>query len=125
MNSLPEEVCKAWEKRAGAVVFTTVDKNGTPNSIYATCVGLHENREIVVADNYFCKTRANIQAGSPGVILFITGDNKAYQIKGTIEYRTDGPFFNFMKCWNPKQHPGNAAAVLTPLEVYSGAKKLA
>jgi hypothetical protein len=29
-----------------------------------------------------------------------------------------------MKRWNPKQHPGNAAAVLKVEEVYAGAEKL-
>lgn len=52
MESLPEEVCRAWEKRAGAVVFTTVGKDGKPNSIYATCVGLFKKNRIVIADNY-------------------------------------------------------------------------
>ena len=125
MESLPEEVCQAWEKRTGAVVFTTVDKNGAPNSIYATCVGRYENNRIVIADNYFCKTRENILGGSPGSVLFITDDNRAYQIKGEVEYHASGLFFDFMKCWNPEQHPGHAAAVLIPHEVYSGAKKLA
>mgnify|MGYP000854521810 CR=1 FL=1 len=125
MESLPEEVCQAWEKRAGAVVFTTVGKDGKPNSIYATCVGLFEKNRIVIADNYFCKTRENILAGSPGSVLFLTDDNRAYQIKGEVVYHASGPFFDFMKCWNPEKHPGHAAAVLIPREVYSGAKKLA
>ncbi len=124
MSSLPEEVRQAWEQRSGAVVLTTVDKKGTPNSIYATCVGMDEQQRIVVADNYFSKTRENILGGSPGAVLFITGDNKAYQVKGRIEYHRSGPSFDFMKSWNPKQHPGHAAAVLVPEAVYSGAKKL-
>lgn len=124
MDSLPDEVCKAWENRNGALVFTTVDKNGVPNSIYATCVGLHENRRIVIADNYFSKTRENIFNGSSGSVLFITNDNKAFQIKGHVEYHRDGTLFDFMKCWNPEKHPGHAAAVLIPESVYSGAKKL-
>ena len=39
MSKMPEEVKNAWEKREGAVVLSTVDADGTPNSIYATCVG--------------------------------------------------------------------------------------
>ncbi len=124
MDSLPEEVCRAWEKRSGAVVFTTVDGNKIPNSIYATCVGLYQNSRIVVADNYFCKTRENIRNGSTGAVLFITDTGKAYQVKGEIEYHEKGVFFDFMKEWNPEKHPGHAAAVIVPREVYSGAKKL-
>ncbi len=125
MKTLPEEICKAWENRDGALIFASVDENGAPNIIYATCVGLHEQKQLVVADNYFDKTRKNIIRGSKGAILFMTKEGKAYQIKGSIEYRTEGPFFDFMKCWNPAKHPGHAAAVLTPEEAYSGSRKIA
>jgi predicted pyridoxine 5'-phosphate oxidase superfamily flavin-nucleotide-binding protein len=124
MNSLSEEICKAWENKEDAIILSTVDKDGTPNSIYATCVGLYQNSQIVIADNYFDKTRKNIQAGSKGSALFITKDGKAYQIKGNFEYVTEGPIFDFMKSWNPQKHPGHAAAVLNPVSAYSGAKQV-
>jgi len=38
MSVLPEKVSKAWNDRKGPVILTTVDKNGIPNAIYATCV---------------------------------------------------------------------------------------
>jgi predicted pyridoxine 5'-phosphate oxidase superfamily flavin-nucleotide-binding protein len=124
MKTLPEEICNAWENREKAVILTTVDKDGIPNSIYATCAGLYENQQIVIADNYFDKTRKNILSGSKGSVLFITQDGKAYQLKGSLSYEKEGAVFDFMKSWNPKQHPGHAAAVLTPNEVFSGAKQL-
>ena len=124
MPKLPDEVRQAWESRQGAVVFSTVDKQGQPNSIYATCVSLFAEDTVVVADNYFDKTRQNILAGSPGSVLFITADNKAYQLKGHIEYHSDGPVFDDMKRWNPEKHPGHAAAALKVEEVFSGARKL-
>jgi len=122
---IPEEVCKAWDERDGAVVFTTVDSEGRPNSIYATCVGRFSDDMLVVADNYFDKTRKNIGSGSYGSILFITRDGNSYQAKGTIEYHEEGELFDFMKSWNPEKHPGHAAAVLKVEEVYSGSRKLA
>jgi len=121
---LSQEVIQAWEDRNGPVVFTTVDGSGVPNSIYATCVGRFDESTLVIADNYFDKTRANIKNGSRGSVLFITKDNKAYQVKGTLEYHTEGDLFDFMKSWNPEKHPGHAAAVLRVEEVFSGAKKL-
>ena len=36
--NLPEIVEQGWENREGPIVLTTVDSNGLPNSIYATCV---------------------------------------------------------------------------------------
>jgi hypothetical protein len=124
MPALPSSVSKAWDERKGPIILTTVDTSGVPNAIYASCISKFSEDSIVVADNYFVKTRKNILAGSKGSILFITKDGKAYQIKGSIEYHTEGDVFEDMKRWNQKQHPGNAAAVLKVEEVYAGAEKL-
>jgi predicted pyridoxine 5'-phosphate oxidase superfamily flavin-nucleotide-binding protein len=124
MAVLPEKVSKAWEDREGPVVFSTVDSAGNPNAIYATCVSKFSEDTIVVANNYFSKTLNNIFAGSKGSILFITKDATSYQIKGSIEYHKEGAIFDDMKKWNPKKHPGHAAAALKVEEVYMGAEKL-
>ena len=65
MAVLPAEVSNAWDDREGPAVFTTVDGEGIPNAIYANCVRKYGKDTLVVADNYFYKTRANILAGSP------------------------------------------------------------
>lgn len=124
MSSLPEVVREAWADRDGPVILATADEDGTPNIIYASCVGLFGDDRLVVADNYFDKTRRNILAGSKGSLLFITDSNKTFQIKGTFSYHTSGPVFDHMKSWNPKKHPGHAAAALAVEEVFSGAEKL-
>ena len=124
MAALPEKVSKAWEDREGPVIFSTVDSDGNPNAIYATCVSKFSEDTIVVANNYFSKTLNNILAGSKGSILFITKDATSYQIKGSIEYHKEGAIFDDMKKWNPKKHPGHAAAALKVEEVYKGAEKL-
>ena len=124
MAALPEKVSKAWEDREGPVILSTVNGDGIPNSIYASCVSKFNEDTIVVANNYFSKTLENILAGSKGSILFITKAEKSYQIKGSIEYHKEGSIFEDMKKWNPKKHPGHAATVLKVEEVYTGAKKL-
>lgn len=124
MAALPEQVSRAWEDRSGPVILTTVDPQGVPNAIYATCVAQFGDDTLVVADNYFCKTRENLLAGSKGSILFITKDGAAYQVKGTMAYCRDGAVFDAMKCWNPEKHPGHAAAALRVEEVYAGSERL-
>lgn len=124
MSKLPEEVSRAWDNRKGPVVFATVDEKGDPNAIYAVCVNKFDEETIVIADNYFDKTRKNILRGSRGSILFITDENQAYQLKGAIEYHKEGEIWADMKKWNPSQHPGHAAAALKVEEVYSGSAKL-
>ena len=124
MAKLPEIVNQAWLNREDRNIFTTVDKDGIPNSIYITCTARYGEDLIVIADNFFDKTKKNILAGSKGSALFITKEGKAYQVKGTIEYHRDGEIFDDMKSWNPEKHPGHAAVALKVEEVYSGAEKL-
>ena len=124
MGFLTENVSKAWESRVGPVALVTVDTQGMPNAIYATCVHKYGNDKIVIADNFFHKTRANILAGSKAALLFITKDNASYQIKGTLEYLTSGEIFDDMKTWLDPKLPGHAAAVLHVEQVYSGATQL-
>ena len=124
MPVLPEDVSKAWENREGPIVLTTVDAEGNPNAIYATCVSKYREDMLVVADNFFNKTKANILAGSKATLLFITKEGKSYQVKGMIEYHTQGVVFEDMKQWNPTSLPGHAAAALKVEQVFSGAEKL-
>ncbi|MCP3941493.1 MAG: pyridoxamine 5'-phosphate oxidase family protein [Desulfobacteraceae bacterium] len=124
MAALPEEVSKAWENRKGPIILSTVNNKGIPNSIYATCVSKYNDDIIVIANNYFSKTLKNIEDNSKGSILFITKEDKSYQVKGSIEYHKNGLVFEDMKKWNPKNYPGHAAAALKVEEVYSGAEKL-
>ncbi|HUX50280.1 MAG TPA: pyridoxamine 5'-phosphate oxidase family protein [Spirochaetia bacterium] len=124
MGLIPEEVVKAWEDREDAVVFVTSDPDGTPNAVYVTCVGMYRKEHIVIADNYFDKTKKNIQARKKGTILFITKEKKSYQLKGSLEYETSGEHYDFMKTWNPTKLPGHAAAILTPERIFSGARKI-
>lgn len=124
MAKLPDIVNQAWINREERSIFTTVDKDGIPNSVYITCTARYGEDLIVVADNYFDKTKKNILSGSPGSVLFITKDGTAYQAKGSVEYHREGKIFEDMKTWNPEKHPGHAAAVLKVEEVYSGAEKI-
>ena len=124
MKKLPEIVQTAWMNREGPAVLATVDAAGRPNVIYVGCVSAWGEGTVAVADNYMHKTRANIQAGRPGALLFLTKDRKAYQLKGTFTYHTAGPLFESMKTWNKPEYPGVAAVALQVQEIYSGAEKL-
>ncbi len=124
MVVIPESVSEAWEDHKGPAVLTTVDDNGKPNAIYVTCIRKVGEDSIVIADNYFDKTRKNIFADSKVSVLFITSESKSYQMKGTVEYHKSGYIFDDMKKWNPKQHPGHTAALVKVEKIYSGAERL-
>lgn len=124
MLALPNKILEAWGQKEGPVIVTTVDQTNMPNSVYATCVGMSSDNRIMIADNYFYKTKLNIEQGSKISVLFITRAGDSYQIKGDVEYHTEGFLYDFMKSWNPSKHPGHAAVVVNPVEVYSGKTKL-
>ncbi|MBN2442068.1 MAG: pyridoxamine 5'-phosphate oxidase family protein [Spirochaetales bacterium] len=124
MKVLPDLIIKEWNNRKGPIILTTVNKENIPNSIYATCVSLYNSNTICIADNYLNKTKQNILDGSYGVVLFITEENKSYQIKGQIEYIKEGELYDDMKKWNPKDFPGHAVVALKVEQAYSGAEKL-
>jgi uncharacterized protein len=124
MNDAKGILKDAWDRHEGPIILSTTDKTGVPNAIYATCVKMLDDGRIVVADNYFNKTRTNIKNGSKGAVLFITKEKKSYQAKGEIEYFTAGPIYEEMRQWVDQKHPRIAAVALRVDELYSGAEKL-
>ena len=124
MKALPSKVRQAWKERAQPSVLGSIDEDGTPNLIWVTCTALLEDGRFAIADNYFSKTRANIASGCKGALLFITGEGKSFQLKGTLSVHKEGEIFAFMKSWLDPKHPGVAAVALEVEEAYSGAEKL-
>lgn len=124
MAKLPEIVISAWANKKGAPVVTTVSADGMPNTIYATCVSIYDGEKVLVANNFFNKTIANIKDGGKGTFLFLTEDDKAYQLKGTFTHYSEGAYFDDMKKWNPERLPGVGVAVLEVEEIYNGANKI-
>ncbi len=125
MKALPDEVSQAWSEREGPLVLTTVDGSGMPNAIYASVVARMSDGRIAVADNYFDKTKANIDTHSKASVLFITAGHKSYQVKGDIEYHESGPLYEEMLTWATPKHPRKGVVVVNADEVYRGAEKLA
>jgi len=124
MEKLSQRIIDAWKNHQGPVVFTTVNKKNVPNAIYVTCVSLYKDKSILVADNFFVKTKENILSNSAASILFITEEGKSYQLKGSVQYHVKGEYFEDMKKWNPEKLPGNAVAIINIDEIYSGSEKI-
>ena len=115
---------KAWENREGPSILVTVDETKKPNAIYVSEIGFLQGEGFVVANNYLKKTYANLRAGNPGSILFLTKERKSFQVKGALTYHTSGPVFDFMKSWHDPKHPGLGAVLLRVEEAYSGAERI-
>lgn len=123
MFKLPTKVREAWSKMSGPAVLTTVDGDGMPNTIYVSNMTLFEDGSIGIADGAFCKTRANILAGSPGNFLFLTAD-AAYQLKGRFSYHKEGSVMENAQSWANQTFPIQAIAVFHPESAYHGAHLL-
>ncbi len=123
MPQLPSAALDAWEARVGPAVLTTVSPQGVPNTVYVMSIRLDAER-FVVADVHFHKTRANIAAGSPGALLYIDGENNAFQIKGRLESHSGGPVVDAIKQWLNPDYALHAGVTLSIDEVYRGAEKL-
>ena len=110
--------------RDGPAVFATASQDGMPNAVYVACLQLRDDGRIAVMDNYFTKTKANIQAGTKGSVLFLTKSEESYQVKGSIEYMTSGPEYEQLKATLDEKLPRVGVALLTVEELYSGSKKI-
>ncbi len=124
MATLPKAFLDAWNQSESRMIFTTVATNGEPNSVWVICVKKLDDNRILIANNFFHKTLENIKSGSRGSLLFIAPEREAYQIKGPLEYFTQGPVFDDMKAWLDPKFAGVGAVVLNIEAIYYGAEKV-
>ena len=124
MSTLPQAFLDAWEHHEPRMIFTTVDNNAEPNSVWVLCVKLLDEKRILVVNNFFNKTLKNIQSGSRGALLMIAPEREAYQIKGSLEYYSDGPVYDEMKAWLDPKFAGVGAVILNIESIYYGAEKV-
>ena len=124
MPKVTEIVEKVWKDRDGPVVLATADQEGVPNAVYSSCVNTYGADKVVIADTDFQKTRSNILAGSKGAILFRLKDGRSFQLKGPIDYCTEGKIYEDMMSWLYPKYSEAAAIVLNIEAIYCGTKKL-
>lgn len=103
--------------------FATASKNGEPNVIPIGMCKLQEDGETIwITDNYFSKTRKNLNENPRGSLYIWGGEVKGcYQIKGDIEIKTEGAdyekMYKMVKSIGEK-YPAKALAIFKITEVY-------
>ena len=122
MTQLTDEVKKAISQQEVFPVATS-DNEGIPNVIYVKYLKIIDDNSVLMADNYFEKTRDNILGN--GKIAFVVRDDEkgSYQIKGAAQRFTEGAMFDEVQKWVPDKLP-KAAIVMTVEEIYNGAKRI-
>ena len=124
MVKLPIKVRKAI-KQGKPFSLVTSTRKGKPNVIYVGYLKLIDTETVLIADNYFKKTKKNLLENNQ--IAFSVLDEKlgSYQIKGKAQYLTKGKYYDEIQKWCDKKHPRRAAVIVHVKEVYNGANKLA
>jgi uncharacterized protein len=87
--------------------LATAAKDSTPNVVVVAAVRLLDDESLLISDQYFLKTLANLNE-NPKVAVSWWGDKGGFQIKGTAAVHTSGPVFEdnveWMKAKWPQVH---------------------
>jgi len=83
-----------------AFVFATASKSAIPNINVIGIKQIEDDETVLLADNYFDKTLANLKVNSEAAILTKNAEKKLwYQLKGTCQYINEGPRYEKFKEW--------------------------
>ena len=120
MAKLTDEVKKAISEKE---VFTvaTCSEDGIPNVVYVKYLKVVDAQTVLIADNYFNKTRDNIINNGKVSFVVLDEEKGSFQIKGSAERKEQGPEYDKVQQWVPERLPGEAAVILRVTEVYNGA----
>jgi predicted pyridoxine 5'-phosphate oxidase superfamily flavin-nucleotide-binding protein len=94
--------------------LATAAKDGTPNVVVVAAVRLLDDESLLISDQYFLKTLANLNENGKVAVSW-WGDKGGFQIKGTASVHTSGPVFKdnveWMKAKWPRFVPKGAVVV--------------
>ncbi len=122
MVKMPAEVRQTLEKQK-PVPIATASKDGTPNVVYVGLLKILDDENLMLVDNFFNKTAANLAENPKISILCYNGETKkSFQIKGSVGVCKGGESFDEMKKWvqgvNPKL-PAKACVMVKITEIYN------
>lgn len=122
MVKMPADVRATLEKQKPAPI-ATADASGTPNVVYVGFLKVLDDETIMIGDNFFYKTAANL-AENPkiSILCYDNETKKSFQIKGKASVYKEGKYFDEMTKWvlavNNKL-PAKAAVVVKVEEIYN------
>lgn len=124
MVKIPEDAEAIFKKQA-TLSLATAGKDGKPNSSYVRFWWFQDN-QVVLINNFMNKARKNMEeTGWASVSAYDMSIHKAYQIKGTVEIKSEGPEYEKGKMMAKKffeesgmQLPAKEAVIISVKEVY-------
>ncbi len=123
MVQLTDEVRQAIAKQEYLPVATSSD-DGIPNVVYVKYLKVVDDCTILIADNYFHKTRNNIISNGKIAFVVLDDDKGSYQVKGSSRRLESGPMFDEVQKWVSDDLPKAAAVVVNVEEIYNGAERI-
>ena len=99
MVKMPAEVRETLEKQK-PVPIATASKKGVPNVVFIGLLKIIDDETLMIADNFFYKTAANLTENPKVSILCYSSETKkSFQIKGNVILSKEGENFTQMRDW--------------------------
>lgn len=97
MAQMTERMMELFDK-VPTVVLSTVSEDGTPNAVPVGAKKIIDDVTILMSDQFFNKTLANMKA-NPRVAVTFWEDSEGYQLKGSVTIETSGQRFEDTARW--------------------------
>ena len=99
MAKMNEKIRTMFENQP-IVAMATASTNGIPNVVPIGAKKVLDDETILISDQYFNKTLANLKENPQVSLMFWDAqDHDSYQIKGTITLETSGEIFEQTAAW--------------------------
>ena len=122
MVKMTAEVKETIESQSPTPV-ATVSADGVPNVALVGFLKILDDETILIADNFFNKTEANVKENPKiSIVAHDSNAKKAYQVKGSVEFVTSGPVYDDMVEWVHSKNanmPAKAAVVMHVEEIFN------
>jgi predicted pyridoxine 5'-phosphate oxidase superfamily flavin-nucleotide-binding protein len=119
MVKMPPEVRDVVAKQK-PLPIATADKKGMPNVVFVTVWKILDDETLLIVDNFFIKTRKNLDTNpNMAIVTYDSENKKSYQLRGTVDIETRGDKYAMAKeMADAKKLPGKAAIVFHVKEIY-------
>jgi len=128
---IPENVKESLNRslKARRVILATASKSGEPNAVPIGIMRFIDDETLLIVDNYFLKTRANLDSNPHAALTFWDMEEKdgklvttmACQLKGSVKMESSGPLFEKVRAEVKairSEFPAKAIALLKVEEIY-------
>ncbi|HID27089.1 MAG TPA: pyridoxamine 5'-phosphate oxidase [Methanosarcinales archaeon] len=121
MVKMPADVKEAIEKQSPMPIATAA-LSGKPNVIFIGLKKIIDDETILIADNFFNKTRKNLEENPQmSMVVYNKDAKKSFQIKGSVDIKTEGKQYDEMVEWVHSTMvtlPAKAAVIFHVEEIY-------